>query len=117
MRHHSNVKKFRRTRTVRKAFMSSLAEALIMRERILTTETRAKSLKSFVEPLVTKARTPSLAMRRNLISSLQGREKVAKKLIDVIAPRYSSRTGGYTRITKVAKRASDGRSHAVIEFI
>ena len=117
MRHHSNVKKFRRKRNVRKAFMNSLAEALIERERILTTEVRAKEVRKFVEPLVTRAKSATVANRRHLAQVLKGRAKTVKKLVDVIAPRYMERKGGYTRVTKVVKRASDGRSHAIVEFI
>lgn len=116
MRHHSTQKKFRRERGVRIAFFRSLAEALITREKILTTEARAKVTRSFVETLITKAKTGTLAARRQIISQLGGRESVAKKLMDM-APRFKDRKGGYTRITKVAKKASDGRAYAVLELL
>ncbi len=102
---------------MRRAFISSLAEALILREKILTTEARAKEIRPIVEGYVTKARSNTPAMRRDLSVRLQGRPKVVKKLVEVIAPRYKDRKGGYLRITKVVKRASDGRKSAVIEFV
>lgn len=117
MRHHRTVKKFRRKRDQRKAFLNSLAEALVSRERILTTEARAKALRPYVESLVTKAKSPTLAKRRNMIASLGGREKTVKKIFEVLALRFKDRKGGYLRITKIAKRSQDGRKSAVIEFV
>ena len=117
MRHSKTGRKFGRKRDVRKAFVSSLVEALVKREKILTTEARAKELRPVVESLVTMARSGTLASRRKITEKLQGRSVIAKKLIEVLGPRYKDRKGGYLRITKVVKRASDGRSSAVIEFI
>lgn len=117
MRHHSAVKKFRKQTDQRKAFMNSLAEALVSHERILTTETRAKAVKPYVERMITKAKVPTLAKRRLMIALLGGREKTVKKIFDVLAPRFKERKGGYLRITKVAKRSQDGRQSAVIEFV
>lgn len=97
--------------------MSSLAEALLLKERILTTEARAKELRKIVEPLITLGKRPTLASRRQLISRLQGRERVAKKIIDTLGPRYKDRTGGYTRVTKVFKKSTDARAHALIELV
>jgi large subunit ribosomal protein L17 len=117
MRHSVRGRKFGRKQGVRKAFVASLAEALITREKILTTEARAKELRPAVESMITKAKKGDLATRRLLASKLGGRPALAKKLIEVIAPRYKDRKGGYIRITKVVKRASDGRQSAVIEFV
>lgn len=97
--------------------MNSLAEALITKERILTTETRAKAVRPYVESLITKGKHLSLASRRGILSDLGGRAKAAKKVVEVLAPRFKDRKGGYTRITKVARRSSDGRQSAVIEFV
>jgi len=74
-------------------------------------------LRPFVEGLITKGKAGTVAARRALAEKLGGREKVAKKIVDVLSPRFKDRAGGYTRITKVVKRASDGRKSAVIEFI
>lgn len=117
MRHHSTKRKFNRSRTQRKALLSSLAESLILKERIVTTEAKAKELRTVVEPLITKGKAASLAVRRNLIADLQGRERVAKKIIDTLAPRYKDRKGGYTRVTKVFKKSADARKMALIEFV
>lgn len=116
MRHHNKNKKFGRKKDQRHAFMRSLALSLIINERIQTTETRAKALRPYVEKLVTKSRVNDLPTRRLLISRL-GSEEIAKKLIDEIAPRYSERAGGYTRITKMGSRKSDASPQAIIEFV
>jgi len=117
MRHHKTVRKFGRTKNQRNALVSSLAEALILKERILTTEARAKELRKFVEPLITAGKSGTLASRRSLIAKLAGRERVAKKVIDTLSPRYKDRKGGYTRVTKVFQKSTDGRKHALIEFV
>jgi large subunit ribosomal protein L17 len=117
MRHHNSTKKFGRERDQRAVFMNSLAEALITRERILTTEARAKAIRPYVESLITKGKSATLAARRGILADLGGRTKAAKKVVDVLSPRFKDRKGGYTRITKVVKRSSDGRSSAIIEFV
>lgn len=117
MNHGKKGRTFGRKRDVRKAFINSLAEALILRERIVTTEARAKEIRPYVESMITKAKAGTVSVRRNLIADLSGRERTAKKLIDVLAPRFKDRKGGYTRITKVVKKSSDGRKSAVIEFV
>ncbi len=117
MQHHKKGRIFGRKQGVRKAFVNSLAEALILRERIVTTEARAKEIRPVVEAMITKAKSGSVAARKNLIAKLGGREKTAKKVFEVLAPRFKERKGGYTRITKVVKKSSDGRKSAVIEFV
>lgn len=117
MRHSKKGRTFGRKRDVRVAFLRSLAEALISRERIVTTEARAKELRPLVERFITAGKSGSVSARRALIEKLGGRERTAKKIIEVLSPRFKNRNGGYTRITKVAKRASDGRKSAVIEFV
>ncbi len=117
MRHSKTGRKFGRKKDVRTALKSSLVEALVTKEKILTTEARAKELRPIVEALITKAKKGTIASRRDITASLGGRESVAKKLIETLAPRFKERKGGYVRITKVVKRASDGRQSAVIEFV
>jgi large subunit ribosomal protein L17 len=117
MRHHNTVRKFGRKRGQRKALIASLAEALILKEKILTTEAKAKELRGFVEPLITAGKQNTLATRRRLIARLKGRERVAKKILDTLSPRYADRKGGYTRVTKVFKKSSDARAQALIEFV
>lgn len=117
MRHHATSRKFNRSRTQRKALLSSLTEALVLKERIVTTEAKAKELRKVIEPLITKGKAGTLASRRSIISATQGRERVAKKIIDTLSPRYKDRKGGYTRVTKVFKKSADARKMALIEFV
>lgn len=117
MKHHNSIRTLGRPRDQRKALLSSLAEALVLHGKILTTEARAKELRPYIERLVTRGKKGTLAARRDIIAILDGREVIAKKLVEEIAPRYKERPGGYTRITKVVKRSSDGRKSAVIEWV
>lgn len=117
MRHQNTIRKFGRTRDQRVALIRSLAESLVLQEKILTTEARAKEVRPYVEKLITLGKKGTLAARRNIVSKLGGREAVVKKIVDDLAKRYESRAGGYTRITKVHLKVSDGRSGAVIEFV
>ena len=116
MRHHDANRKFGREKKVRTALFRSLAVSLIRDEKIKTTEAKAKELRPFMEKLVTKGRGATLATRRILIEKIGG-VKAAKKLIEEIAPRYEKRTGGYTRITKIAPRSGDASKMAIIEFV
>jgi large subunit ribosomal protein L17 len=117
MRHHNTQRKFNRKTGVRRALLSSLVEALVLKEKIVTTEAKAKELRKVVEPLVTMGKNPTLAVRRTLISRTGGRERIAKKIIDTLAPRYKDRKGGYTRVVKVFKKSADARKSALIEFV
>lgn len=115
MRHHNANRKFGRQADERKALLRSLAQALVIRERIRTTEAKAKELRPFVEKLVTRSKNPTLATRRFLLTQL-GAEG-AKKLIDATGPKFKNRTGGYTRILKLGERKSDATRMAMIEFV
>lgn len=95
--------------------MKSLAYALVKEGKIKTTEAKAKSLRPMVEKLVTLGKAETLASRRLLISRVGA--EAAGKIAKDIAPRYKERKGGYTRITKMVRRASDGAPQAVIEFV
>lgn len=117
MRHGDANRKFGREKNARIALMRGLAASLLTHDRILTTEAKAKELRPKVEKLVTKAKNPTLANRRALLSSLYNNEIVVNRLIADIAPRYSERPGGYTRITKLVQRKGDGSPMAVIEFV
>ncbi len=97
--------------------MKGLVESLIKNERITTTEAKAKELRPKIEKMVTKAKNPTLATRRLLLKSLYNHETAVKKLVDSIAPRYSERKGGYTRIVKLTPRQGDASKMAVIEFV
>lgn len=117
MRHGNNKRKFGRERGVRNALLNSLARNLIIREKIKTTEQKAKELRPFIEKLVTLAKKKDLATRRLVISKLSGRSPETKKLFEVIAPKYTNRKGGYTRVLKLGARKSDGAKMAFIEFV
>ncbi len=117
MRHGNNKRKFGREKNQRIALMNSLALNLIVREKITTTEPKAKELRPFIEKLITSAKKGDLASRKLIIAKLASRGKGPKKLFDVIAPKYKDVKGGYTRIMKLGARKSDGAKMAVIEFI
>lgn len=112
-----STKKFGRKRDVRRALMRSLMEALIVNERIVTTETRARAMRPRIEKVVTCARKKTLAHRRILLSRFSNNTKTVKKLCEHIAPRYIDRSGGYTRIIKIPPQHGSGRNQAVIEFV
>ncbi|MBI5004703.1 MAG: 50S ribosomal protein L17 [Candidatus Lloydbacteria bacterium] len=119
MRHHNTIRKFGRVKNQREALLRSLARALIIEGKIVTTEAKAKELRPFIEKLVTKAKQATLVSRRLIIARLGGggKKKPAKMLIDDIAPKYKNRPGGYTRIIKMMPRKSDASKMAVIEFV
>ena len=118
MRHHNTNKKFGRLRKERKALLRSLAISLIEHESIKTTEAKAKSLRPFVEKLITRAKKDSIFTKRLLRARL-GSENLAtvEKLTKEIATKYMTRDGGYTRITKLTPRQGDGSSIAQIELV
>jgi large subunit ribosomal protein L17 len=116
MKHHKAIRKFGRTTDVRRALIRSLAESLVLNGKIKTTEAKAKELRPFIEKLVTKGKKGDLAAQRLIISRL-GTPRVAKKLINDIAPRYKERNGGYTRIIKLSPRSGDASKMAIIEFV
>lgn len=96
--------------------MKNLAFQLIMHEKITTTESKAKALRSVVEPLITRGRNNTLTARRALLAVLPT-EHAVNKILEDLAPRYHGRPGGYTRITKKVPRQGDGAKMAIIEFI
>ena len=118
MRHHNANRKFGRTTKQRKALLRSLAGALIEHGSIVTTEAKAKELRGFIEPLITRGKTDSVANRRIIIARLgTTNTTLAKKLIETIAPQYKERAGGYTRVVKMGFRPGDAATKAIIEFV
>jgi large subunit ribosomal protein L17 len=117
MRHHNNTRKFGRDKTQKRALLNSLAFNLITREKIKTTEMKAKELRPFIEKLVTRAKNGNSATRRSIASKLSNKGKEVKKLFEVIAPKYADKKGGYTRVLKLGARKSDGAKMAIIEFV
>jgi len=106
---------FSRKTGPRKALQKSLLRSLVLKEKIETTLAKAKTLSPTAEKMITKARKGDIATRRQM-TALLGKDG-ARKLMDEVAPRYKGRSGGYTRIFKLAPRASDQAKRAVIEFV
>lgn len=116
MRHGMAGRKLNRTKEHRKALFMNLAQALVTHEQIHTTLPKAKDLRPVVEKLVTLGKKNTLHARRQLIAALRS-EALAKKVLDVLSPRYLTRPGGYTRIIKAGFRHGDLAPMAVIEFV
>lgn len=115
MRHKKKGRKFTKSKDQRRALFRSLSSSLILEEKITTTEAKAKELRSFVEKSITRAKKDTVANRRLLVKDFSN--KVIKKMFQELGSRYKSRPGGYTRITKISPRKSDGAKMAVIELI
>ena len=116
MRHKIGHRKLQRTSSHRKALLRNLATSLVLYDHIKTTEAKAKALRPFVERLITRARTPTLANRRILLRELETQGSV-RKALEVLGPRYKERAGGYTRIVHLGTRRGDAARMASIEFV
>ena len=116
MRHGAAHRKLGRTTSHRLAMLRNMAASLIKHEQIKTTLPKAKELRPYVEKLVTLAKHGGLSNRRLAYARLQDDAQLVK-LFDEMAPRYSGRAGGYTRVVKAGFRASDQAPMAVIEFV
>lgn len=108
-------REFNRERDQRRALLKTLAVSLLLKEKIKTTEAKAKELSPFVQKKITRAKKGDLAARRYLLTLFP--ERVVKKLIDDLGVRYKDRNGGYTRIIKLGQRKSDGARMAIIELV
>lgn len=116
MRHKHGYRKLGRTSSHRKALLKNLSIALIKSGKIETTLPKAKELRSHFEKLVTKARNADFNTHRTIFAALQDKE-TTKKLIEEIAPNYTDRNGGYTRITRTRNRRGDAADMAFIELV
>ena len=116
MRHGVKGRKLSRTSSHRKNTMQSLAMALIREHRITTTLAKAKELRGFVEPLITRAKEDTHHNRRQVFSSLQNKEAVST-LFSEVGPKCKDRPGGYTRVIKAGFRKGDGAEIAIIELV
>lgn len=121
MRHGDKINNLSRTAAHRKALLSNLANALITNKRIITTLAKAKALRTYIEPLITKTKkneTKEQIMHnhRLVFSHLQNKEAV-KELFTVVAPKVAGRPGGYTRIIKLGRRIGDNAETALIELV
>ena len=119
MRHHNSNRKFGRETDQRRALIRGLMKDVITHGRITTTLARAKEIRPYVERIVTRAKTDTVATRRNISARLGNSETTTKKLFAEIAPKFKDRSGGYTRITKLPPRSARGDASpmAVIEFV
>jgi len=115
MRKRKSGRKFNREKDQRKALLKGLSAALILKEKIQTTEAKAKAVSPYVEKFITIAKKGDLAARRTLARFFS--QEVVKKLMGDIAQRYQARHGGYTRVIKLGRRFSDGSKTAIIEFV
>lgn len=116
MRHRCAHRKLNRTSAHRKAMFKNMAVALLKHEAIVTTLPKAKELRKVVEPLITLAKTPTLANRRLAFDRIRDRDMVVK-LFNVIGPRYAERNGGYTRVLKYGFRPGDNAPRAFMELV
>ena len=116
MRHKKKGRKLGRKIGNRKALLMNLACQLITHKKIKTTDPKAKELRSFVEPLITLAKKNNLHSRRLVIKKIP-KKNIVKVLFEEIAPVFSKRPGGYTRITKLGHRDNDRAPVSVIEFV
>lgn len=116
MRHGKSGRRLGRTTSHRKAMFVNMAASLVVHEQITTTLPKAKELRPIVEKLVTLGKRGDLHARRQLIAAT-GSAEAARRLIDIIAPRYATRNGGYLRIMKAGYRFGDNAPMAVIEFV
>lgn len=116
MRHGDKIKNLSRTASHRKALLSNLASQLIAHKRIVTTLAKAKALRIYVEPLITKGKENTTHQRRVVFSYLQDKEAV-QELFSTIAEKVAGRPGGYTRIIKLGARTGDNAETAMIELV
>jgi len=116
MRHNRSINHLGRKSGHRKAMLANMACSLIMHKRIETTVAKAKALRMYVEPLITKSKDDSTHSRRTVFSYLKQKEAVSE-LFRVVAPKVGDRPGGYTRIVKTGFREGDAADMAIIELV
>ena len=116
MRHRKSGRQLNRNSSHRKAMFSNMAGSLVKHEIIKTTLPKAKELRSVIEPLITLAKTDSVANRRLAFARTRDKEVVGK-LFSEIGPRFADRPGGYTRIIKLGNRLGDNADMAMIELV
>jgi len=116
MRHGDTINNLGRKKAHRKALLRNLALSLIQHKRLITTLAKAKALRRYIEPLLTRAKVDTQHNRRILFSYLQSKEAI-KELYSTIAPAIANRPGGYTRVLKLGPRHGDGAEMALIELV
>jgi len=116
MRHGDKINNLGRTASHRNALLVNLTCQLFQHKKIVTTLAKAKALRPFVEPIITKSKENTTHQRRLVFSRLQDKAAV-KELFDVISPKVASRPGGYTRVIKLGRRVGDNAELALIELV
>jgi large subunit ribosomal protein L17 len=116
MRHGDKINNLGRKKAHREALLSNLTIQLIRHKRIVTTLAKAKALRTYVEPLITKSKENTTHQRRTVFSHLQDKQAITE-LFDVISPKVGGRPGGYTRIIKLGTRPGDNAETAMIELV
>ena len=116
MRHNKAINHLGRKSGHRKAMLANMATSLILHKRIQTTVAKAKALKMYVEPLITKSKEDTTHSRRVVFSYLKNKEAVTE-LFRTVAPKIADRPGGYTRVLKTGFRQGDGADMALIELV
>ena len=116
MYHGKAGSKLGRTSSHKEAMLRNMVTSVIKHERIRTTDTKAKELRSVAEKMITLAKRGDLHARRQVLSYVH-EEEVVKNLFDNIAPKYAERNGGYTRIYKAGPRRGDGAEKAILELV
>lgn len=116
MRHRNAGRKLGRTTSHRKAMLRNMVTSLLKDEKIVTTDAKAKELRSLAEKMITLGKRGDLHARRQAGSFIRDRS-VTKKLFEELSPRYGTRVGGYTRIVKIGHRAGDNAPVSVIELM
>ena len=116
MRHNKAINHLGRKSGHRKALLANMATTLILNKRIQTTVAKAKALKMYVEPLITKSKEDSTHSRRVVFSYLKNKEAVTE-LFRTVSPKLADRPGGYTRVLKTGFRQGDGADMALIELV
>ena len=116
MRHGKKINHLGRTSAHRKAMLSNMASSLILHKRVSTTVAKAKALRKYVEPLLTKSKSDTTHSRRTIFSYLQNKESL-KELFDQISGKIANRPGGYTRILKTGNRLGDNADMCIIELV
>lgn len=116
MRHNKAINHLGRKSGHRKAMLANMASSLIQHKRITTTLAKAKALKMYVEPLITKSKEDTTHSRRTVFSYLKDKEAI-KELFGTIAPKISDRPGGYLRVLHFGFRKGDAADMALVEFV
>lgn len=101
----------------RRSMLANQTKDVIMNEKIVTTETRAKEVRKFVDKMITYGKNESLVSRRKALAFLQNDTEAVKKVFDELAPRYKDRNGGYTRILKLSERRGDDALEVILELV